>query len=340
MDRNICGYTQQELQEKLSKFPKFRSKQVFNWIHNKLISSYNQASNLGKELTKYLEENFSLNNVEIEYELHSKLDSTSKYLFKLYDASIVEGVILPYRHGRTFCISTQVGCKRGCIFCASTKNGLYRNIETSELLEMYYLMKRRYRDLNHLVFMGSGEPMDNYESVIKMINILHDPQGQNLSYRNITISTCGVIEGIYKLADEGIPVTLSISLHEAIQEKRSLLMPVARIYNLDQLSKSIDYYMNKTKRRVSLEYTLIKDSNDSDQDLKAIRDFINKRDIHVNVIALNPIDEVKLKEPDKIYLNKFVRSLEQMGINATIRREMGRDIKGSCGQLKNKFIKS
>ena len=246
---------------------------------------------------------------------------------------------MEYKHGTTACISTQVGCKMGCAFCASTKGGLIRNLSSGEILSQVYNIQNDLDiKLSNIVLMGSGEPLDNYENVIKFLNILHDENGQNLSYRNITLSTCGVVPKIYKLAEQELPITLSISLHSPFNEERKRIMPIAKAYSLDELLEACRYYINKTNRRITFEYTLIKEINDRKEDLNELSRILKGLLCHVNLISLNPIEEFAKDKANKNTIEMFKRELTKSGIPVTIRREMGSDINAACGQLRRKYI--
>lgn len=337
--KDLVGMTLLELQDELSEYPKFRSKQIFEWIHKHNVESVDQMKNVPAALRQKLEQEYSFTNVRVIHELESSIDGTSKALFELPDKSIVEGVVLSYSYGKTFCLSSQVGCKRGCSFCASTKDGLYRNLQASEMLQMFYLMRKKHPELKRIVFMGSGEPLDNLQEVLRFIELINDPNGLHISQRNITISTCGVASRIRELAEYELASTLTISLHNAIQSERVELMPVAKKYDLDELFVAVDEYLKKTNRRVSFEYTLIEGENDSEKHVQALKRYFQGKNYHLNLIALNEIEKSNHKRPSRQSLKTFARKLEDSGINVTIRRELAQDIEGSCGQLKNQFVR-
>ena len=304
-----------------------------------MVNSIEDITVLSKSLRDKLNENFSISDISIAERYDSKLDNTKKYLFKLEDANIIESVAMEYKHGTTACISTQVGCKMGCAFCASTKGGLIRNLSSGEILSQVYNIQNDLDiKLSNIVLMGSGEPLDNYENVIKFLNILHDENGQNLSYRNITLSTCGVVPKIYKLAEQELPITLSISLHSPFNEERKRIMPIAKAYSLDELLEACRYYINKTNRRITFEYTLIKEINDRKEDLNELSRILKGLLCHVNLISLNPIEEFAKDKANKNTIEMFKRELTKSGIPVTIRREMGSDINAACGQLRRKYI--
>lgn len=317
----------------------YRAIQTFKFIHQNMVNSIEDITVLSKGLRDKLNENFSISDISIAERYDSKFDNTKKYLFKLEDGNIIESVAMEYKHGTTVCISTQVGCKMGCAFCASTKGGLIRNLSSGEILSQVYNIQNDLDiKLSNIVLMGSGEPLDNYENVIKSLNILHDENGQNLSYRNITLSTCGVVPKIYKLAEQELPITLSISLHSPFNEERKRIMPIARTYSLDELLEACRYYINKTNRRITFEYTLIKEINDRKEDLNELSRILKGLLCHVNLISLNPIEEFAKDKANKNTIEMFKRELTKNGIPVTIRREMGSDINAACGQLRRKYI--
>ncbi len=339
MKRPILELTIEQLKEELRDFKKFRPKQVFNWLHKNLVTSFDQMNNIPKELIEYLEEHFYIYDVDILEEFSSKVDETKKYLFELHDGNLVEGVLLFYNFGVSMCISSQVGCKMGCSFCVSTRGGLVRDITSSEMIQMFYLLRKKYDDLKRIVFMGSGEPLDNYEGVKGFIRIITDNNGLSLSHRNITVSTCGIVENIYKLADDQeIKPNLAISLHTPYDDKRVQIMPVARKYPIEKIMDAIRYFTDKRGRRVTIEYTLIQGENDSSDDAKMLAAILKGLNVYVNLISLNENKFMDYKEATHAKTLIFRKILEDRKINVTIRRELGRDIEGSCGQLKNNYL--
>ena len=244
---------------------------------------------------------------------------------------------MDYKHGYSQCISTQVGCRMGCDFCASTKSGLVRNLSAAEMLgQVYEIEKALNIKVSNFILMGSGEPLDNFSEVIRFIKLLHDEKGHNTSYRNITISTCGVEDKIYELADIDIPINLAVSLHQTNDRDRSALMPINRRFNLADLKRALEYYGDKTNNRITFEYTLIKNQNDGKKNIEELYNFAKNIKCHINLIPLNPIDEFDEKRPSKSEIIEFKDKLEKKGFNVTIRRELGRDISASCGQLRRK----
>ncbi|MCI5643062.1 MAG: 23S rRNA (adenine(2503)-C(2))-methyltransferase RlmN [Peptoniphilus sp.] len=313
----------------------FRGSQLFTFFHDKKRCDI-ENSNLSAKAISIIK-NEEINKVKIYKSFDSKLDETKKFLFKLKDENLIEGVLMEYKHGYSQCISTQVGCRMGCDFCASTKSGLVRNLTAAEMLsEVYEIENRLNIKVSNFILMGSGEPLDNFQEVMRFIKLLHNEKGHNTSYRNITISTCGVADKIYELADYNLPINLAISLHQTNDCDRSALMPINRKFNLAELKKSLEYYVNKTNNRITFEYTLIKNQNDGKKNIEELYNFAKNLKCHINLIPLNPIDEFDEKRPSKIEINEFKNELEKRGFNVTIRRELGRDISASCGQLRRK----
>lgn len=317
----------------------FRGEQTFEWIHNKLVDSINDIPVLSNTLKDKLNEKYEINNISIAEKYKSKIDDTIKYLFKLRDGNIIESVMLKYKHGITVCLSTQVGCRMGCSFCASTKEGLIRNLSTGEIVDQFYKIQKDIgKKISNIVLMGSGEPFDNYENIISFFHVIHNPIGQNLSYRNITISTCGIVPRIYELADNSIPINLSISLHSPFDEERMKIMPIAKRYSIDEILKACKYYIKKTGRRVTFEYTLIKGVNDRLIDANELIKLLKGMLCHINLIPLNPIREFNETKSAEKNVIKFKNILIQNGVNTTVRKEMGGDVNAACGQLRRKYI--
>ncbi len=316
----------------------FRAKQVFEWLHKKRVSSIDEMTNISKKLREHLKENYTLDTLNVAKELISSIDGTRKYLFELSDGNIIESVWMKYKHGNSVCISSQVGCRMGCKFCASTLDGLERNLRPSEMLEQIYrIVEITNERVDSIVIMGSGEPMDNYDNVVRFLHLITDKNGMGLSRRGVTLSTCGIVPRIYDLAKEGLPVTLALSLHATTDEERKILMPIAKKYSLDEILEACDYYFKETGRRISFEYSLVKDTNDSMEHAKRLSDLLKGRSCHVNLIPVNPVKERGFETVTRKRAGEFQNMLEKYGINATIRREMGRDIQGACGQLRRSF---
>ncbi|WP_026893908.1 23S rRNA (adenine(2503)-C(2))-methyltransferase RlmN [Clostridiisalibacter paucivorans] len=317
----------------------YRGEQVFRAIHQKMVQSIDDILGLPKALRDKLKEKYYISDIKIFKRFDSKLDNTKKYLFMLEDGNLIESVVMYYKHGITVCISTQVGCKMGCEFCASTKDGFIRNMSSGEILDQIYKIQKDLDiKINNIVIMGSGEPLDNYHNVIDFLYNIHDAKGQNIGYRHIALSTCGIVPAIYKLADENIPITLSISLHASSNKEREKIMPIAKKYNIDELINACRYYINTTNRRITFEYTMVNGVNDRRKDAKELIDLLGGMLCHINIIPLNPVEESKLDRSYDKNIKKFVSILQDGGINATIRREMGLDINGACGQLRRDYM--
>lgn len=317
---------------------KFRAKQIFAWLHARQAESFDEMSDLSLALRGKLKEHCELVTLEQAQVFVSALDGTRKYLFRLPDGHLIESVFMKYRHGNSVCVSSQAGCRMGCRFCASTLDGLARSLLPSEMLEQVYRIVRDTGEkISNVVIMGSGEPMDNYEHVLRFIRLLTDGNGYHMSQRNITLSTCGIVPGIRKLSEEGLPVTLALSLHGSSDEERKQLMPVARKYPLQEVLAACDEYFEKTGRRISYEYSLVKGVNDSEDHARRLAALLKGKNCHVNLIPVNPIKERSYRSISRAEAAKFQLTLEKYGINATIRREMGRDIQGACGQLRRDY---
>ena len=295
-------------------------------------------TNLSKELREKLKDNFDLHIFKIIKKQVSK-DGTKKYLFDVLDNNAIESVLMEYKHGKTICVSTQIGCKMGCKFCASTGVKFVRNLEPGEIVEQLLAIQRDENiRISNLVFMGIGEPLDNYDNVMKAIKILNNQKGINMGARHISISTSGIVPNIYKLADENIQCTLSISLHSASNEKRSEMMPINKKYNIEELIKACKYYLEKTNRRISFEYALAKDNNDNLEDADELIKLLKGMICHVNLIPINKIEDGKFAKSTNENIIKFRDYLNKKGIVATIRRELGSDIDAACGQLRRKNL--
>lgn len=338
---DIRSYTLLELEDKIAELgeAKFRAKQIYQWIHQKHVNSYEEMSNLSKKLRETLEQHIEftpLNQLQVQ---ESKIDGTRKYLFELKDHHVVESVWMKYKHGNSVCISSQVGCKMGCRFCASTLDGFVRNLSAGEMLsQIYQIEADTGQRVSNIVVMGTGEPLDNYEQLVRFIKMISDENGLNISQRNITVSTCGIVPKIKELAEEGLQITLALSLHAPTQEKRVRLMPIAKAYALDEVIEACKEYFEKTHRRISFEYSLVKGENDSVEDALELVSLIKGINCHVNLIPVNPIKERDYKQPELKSIEAYKNKLEEYGINVTIRREMGRDIDGACGQLRKKYM--
>ena len=317
----------------------FRAKQLYDWMHVKLAEGFDDMSSLSIPLRQKLKENYSLTCLKMVDERVSQVDGTRKYLFGLEDGHVIESVWMQYHHGNSVCISSQVGCRMGCRFCASTLDGLTRNLRPSEMLDQIYRIQRSTGErVSNVVVMGSGEPMDNYDNLIRFIRLLSDENGLNISQRNITVSTCGIVPKILKLAEEGLSITLALSLHAPDDETRKTLMPIANSYSLSEVLPACKEYYKKTGRRLTFEYSLVQGVNDNLDEAKRLTALLKDMQGHVNLIPVNPIKERDFKQSNRDAIDAFRGYLEKHGINVTIRREMGRDIGGACGQLRKSYL--
>lgn len=339
--KDIKSLTLNQLKEEMETMGEksFRAKQLYEWMHKKQAAVYEEMTNIPAALVKKCKERYSYTSLVPVRVQESKIDGTRKYLFKLADGNMVESVWMRYKHGNSVCISSQVGCRMGCRFCASTLDGLERNLLPSEMLDQIYAIIRHTGErVSNVVVMGSGEPMDNYDNLLQFITLLTDENGLNISQRNVTVSTCGIVPKMRQLADKRLQVTLAISLHGATNEKRRQLMPVADSYPIDELIEACDYYFEQTGRRITFEYSLVRDVNDTDEDAKQLTKLVGGLNCHVNLIPVNPIKERNYVQSERCAVEAFKNKLEKNGINVTIRREMGRDIDGACGQLRRRYM--
>ncbi len=326
-----------ELEERGEKA--FRAKQMYEWMHVKLARSFDEMSNLSKELRENCKQWYNYTTLEAVRVQESKIDGTKKFLFKLHDGNVVESVWMKYKHGNSVCISSQVGCRMGCKFCASTLDGLERNLMPSEMLDQIYAITRLTGErVSNVVVMGTGEPMDNYDNLLQFIRILTDENGLNLSQRNLTVSTCGIVPRMRQLAEEHLQITLALSLHATTDEKRRNLMPIANRFSIEELMDVCHYYFEQTGRRITFEYSLVGGVNDTKEDAEELIALAKPLCCHINLIPVNPIKERDYVQSDMSHIQAFKNKLEKNKINVTIRREMGRDIDGACGQLRRKHI--
>lgn len=317
----------------------FRGRQIFSWLHEKRVRTYAEMTNLPRAIRRSLEEEYPLTHMEMVEVQTSAHDGTKKFLFELADHNVIESVFMPYHHGNSVCISSQVGCRMGCKFCASTIGGLLRSLDASEmLLQVYEIARLTGERISNVVVMGTGEPLDNYDNLLTFIRLITDADGMNLSGRGITVSTCGLVPEIERLADEHLPITLAISLHAPNDEKRKDLMPIAYRYTIAEVLAACDVYFKKTGRRVSFEYALVAGQNDAASDAEELIRLLLGRNAHVNLIPVNPIKERDYTRSTKKMVDNFKNKLEKNKINVTIRREMGADIDGACGQLRRKYM--
>ncbi len=338
---DIKSLNKEELKKEfeLLGLPKFRANQVYEWMHVKLARNFEEMTNLSKDLRKTLSDKYSYTTLEVERVQTSKLDGTKKFLFALPDGNLVESVYMRYKHGISICISSQVGCRMGCKFCASTLDGLERNLLPSEMLEQIYeIMRITGERVSNVVVMGTGEPMDNYDNVVKFYKMLTDSEGLNISGRNVTVSTCGIVPNMRRLAEENLSLTLALSLHAVTDEKRRELMPIANSYSIAELMEACKYYFEKTGRRISFEYSMVAGVNDSAEDARKLSRLAGGVKAHVNLIPVNPIKERSFIRSGERAILEFKNKLEKNGINVTIRREMGQDIDGACGQLRSRIL--
>ena len=338
---DIKSLTLEELTEAIRQMgdKPFRAKQIYQWLHQKLVTDFDEMSNLSKPLREKLKEQFTLTALYPADVKISQIDGTRKYLFRLEDGNVIESVWMQYHHGNSVCISSQVGCRMGCRFCASTLDGLERNLTTAEMLDQIYRIQTLTGErVSNIVIMGSGEPMDNYDNVIRFLRLISHEKGLNISQRNLTVSTCGIVPGILKFAKEGLQVTLALSLHAPNDEVRKTLMPVANSYRLEDILDACHTYFEATGRRLTFEYSLVKGVNDNLKEAAALTKLIKDQHGHVNLIPVNPIKERDYVQSDRRAIEAFRNYLEDHGINATVRREMGRDIGGACGQLRKSYI--
>lgn len=338
--KNIKDYNLNELKEefvKLNEKP-YRAEQVFKWIYESEVTSFDDMTNLSLELRDKLKDEFEFHNFKILKKQESS-DGTKKYLFDVLDGNAIETVLMEYHHGRTICVSSQIGCKMGCKFCASTGIKFIRNLTSGEIVEQILAVQRDENvRISNIVFMGIGEPLDNYDNVLNAIGIINNSKGLNIGARHISISTSGIVPKIYELADRDYQFTLSISLHATNDKKRSEMMPVNNAYNIEELMKACRYYIGKTNKRISFEYALAKDNNDNLDDAKELVKLLKGMLCHVNLIPINKIENGKYVKSTNENIIKFRDYLNSKGITATIRRELGSDIDAACGQLRRKNL--
>lgn len=316
----------------------FRARQIYEWIHKKGAASFSEMTNVPGALKEKLSLDFAFSAPEIRTVQESKIDGTRKYLFRMTDGEYVESVLMRYQYGLSVCISSQVGCRMGCSFCASTLLGLTRNLTAGEMLSQVYAIERDAGErVSHVVVMGTGEPLDNYDQLVRFLRMISDEHGLHISERNLTVSTCGIVPGIRKLKDENMAINLALSLHAPNDELRKKIMPVAKAYTLREIFEALDEYYAKTHRRLTFEYSLIRGVNDTDACARELARLIGKRNALVNLIPVNPVKETGYRETNRTNVLAFQKKLENYGIHVTIRREMGRDIDGACGQLRKRY---
>lgn len=338
--KNIKDYTLEELKEEIKNLGEkpFRAEQIFKWLYEDKVLSFDDMTNLSIELRNKLKEMYEIKQFEI-LKKQVASDGTKKYLFDLLDGNAIETVLMQYHHGYSLCVSSQVGCKMGCKFCASTGIPFVRNLTTGEILEQIMAVERDENiRISNVVFMGIGEPLDNYDNVVKAIHLINNPKCLNIGARHISISTSGLVPKIYKLAEENIQCTLSISLHATTNEQRSKMMPVNNTYHIEELLQACKDYIEKTNRRISFEYALAKENNDNLEDAKRLVKLLKGMLCHVNLIPINKIENGEFTKSSNENIIKFRDYLNEHGIVATIRRELGSDIDAACGQLRRKNL--
>lgn len=338
---DIKSLTLAQLQQKLADMgePSFRAQQLYQWMHRKLARNYDDMGNLPRKLREDLRERYGYTSLRLIKVQESQIDGTRKFLFGLEDGNVVESVWMRYRHGNSVCISSQVGCRMGCSFCASTLGGLVRGLLPGEMLDQIYAISLLTGErVSNVVVMGTGEPLDNYDSLLRFLEMLTNEKGLHISARNVTVSTCGLVPQIRDLAREKLQITLALSLHAATDQKRRSLMPVANRYSIKELMEACGYYFEQTGRRITFEYSLVGGINDSRQDALGLAALAAPLRCHVNLIPVNPIKERDYVQSEASRIQAFKNMLEKNGINVTIRREMGRDIDGACGQLRRSYM--
>lgn len=337
---DIKSLSLEELQQEMEQIgeKKFRAAQLYEWMHAKLAGDFSEMTNLSLSMREKCGERFDLTVLEPVRVQESKTDGTKKFLFALSDGNLVESVLMKYHHGNSVCISSQVGCRMGCRFCASTLGGLVRNLSAGEMLDQVYAVTRYTGErVSNVVVMGIGEPLDNRENLLRFIRMLTDERGMHISQRNITVSTCGLVPEIRKLAEENLQITLALSLHGVTDEKRRRLMPIAERYTIAELMDACGYYFERTGRRITFEYALAGGVNDTEEDARGLTELAKRLHAHVNLIPVNPVKERDFVSSGRETVRAFQKKLEDAGVNVTLRREMGRDIDGACGQLRRNF---
>ena len=341
MMNHLRSMTEPELRQVLTQLnqPAFRAKQLFSWLH-KGVRSFDEMTNLPKNLRDALQQEYPLLPPEVVRKQESKLDGTIKYLWKLHDGNCVETVLMRYHYGNTVCISTEVGCRMGCAFCASTLGGLVRRLEPREMLEqVLFTQVDSGLPISHIVLMGIGEPLDNFQNVLRFLELVNDENGMNISMRSISLSTCGLVPKILELAEKKLQLTLSVSLHAPTDEIRNTIMPVNKAYPVEQLMEACRTYYKKTNRRISFEYAMINGVNDTPEAAKTLLKLLKGLPAHMNLIPLNHVEESPLKPSTRKAVRQFQEILEAGGVPATVRRTLGGDIDASCGQLRRKYTK-
>lgn len=318
----------------------FRAKQIFQWLHGRNAVDFDVMTSLSKGFREKLKQETYISYAKMAEKYVSSVDNTTKYLFQIENDYIIESVLMRYDYGNSVCVSSQAGCKMGCVFCASAIGGLERNLTAGEIASQIYSISEDIGErISHVVVMGCGEPLDNFDNLISFIDIINSEDGANIGQRHITVSTCGLVDKIYELADKNLQITLAVSLHAPNDEIRKTIMPVAKKYSMDLLLKACKYYTDVTKRRLTFEYALIADVNDSRECAQELAREIRGMLCHINLIPVNQVEENEYKKSEKETLERFAGVLKNMGIETTIRRKLGNDINAACGQLRNRYIK-
>ena len=340
---NISEYTEEELEEYILSLgeKKFHAKQIFKWLHRENVTSFDEMTDISKTLREKLNENTYIPNLQIITVQESKKDGTKKFLIKLDDNSAIETVFMVYNYGNTLCVSTEVGCKMGCKFCASTKDGFVRGLFASEIEGQIHIVEKYTGEkISNIVYMGIGEPLDNYDNVVRSIRLINNPDGLGIGARHISVSTCGIVPNIYRLAAENIACTLSISLHAVTDEKRREIMPIANRYSIKELIEACREYIKITGRRISFEYALIYGKNDSKEDALKLAKLLRGMIAHVNLIPVNEIESGEYKKSKEKKIEEFMNTLNSCGVVTTVRRTLGEDIDAACGQLRKRYIEN
>ncbi|MCT8976877.1 23S rRNA (adenine(2503)-C(2))-methyltransferase RlmN [Clostridium sp. CX1] len=340
---NILDFSLDKLKQwmKDNKESEFRAKQIFDWIYKKNIWNFEDMSNIPKNIREKLNNSFYIEIPQVVDVYKSNLDDTFKFLFKYRDGNIIESVVMKYKHGNSICVSTQIGCRMGCKFCASTLGGMIRNLTSGEILAQVLKAQQEIEDrISNIVLMGSGEPLDNYDNVMEFLDIVRAEYSVNVGQRHITLSTCGIVPRIKELADKNLQITLAISLHAPNDDLRRNMMPIAYKYSINEVMDACRYYINTTKRRVTFEYALVRNVNDNNECAKQLIDLLKGLLCHVNLIPVNEVKENNFKKSSSDNIKKFYNMLIEAGIETTIRREMGSDISAACGQLRRSYLES
>lgn len=339
--RDLLSLRIDELSNIMEEFDEksFRAVQIFQWIHQKNVDQIDEMMNLPKDLREKLKRNFEWNKLKLEQKAVSNIDKTTKYLFALKDNNIIESVLMHYTYGNTACISSQVGCRMGCAFCASTLDGLIRNLTAGEMLEqIYQIQKDSNEKVSNIVIMGSGEPLDNLDNILLFIELINHPKGQNIGQRHITLSTCGLVDKMYELASKKLQITLAVSLHAPNDTIRKKMMPIAKKYSIEEILEACHHYIEMTNRRITFEYALIDHVNDRIEHARELGERLKGMLCHVNLIPMNPVKESSLKESTSSSVKDFQDTLQSYGIQTTVRRKLGSDIDAACGQLRRRYL--